>query len=70
MAKEYVTLSGDCPAELHLLVNAHIREGWEPLGGVAVSHSTFTQVNGEIDAVPSFHQAMVRGPMAPALDWD
>ena len=66
--KEYVILSDNRAADLQEQVRSRIVEGWQPLGGVAVSHSTFTQVNGEIESSPHFLQAMVRGPMAPALD--
>jgi hypothetical protein len=37
MKMEYVLIESEYASQLEKLVNANIKEGWQPLGGVAIS---------------------------------
>ena len=55
--KEYKILSSDQSGELQEVVIAHIQEGWQPLGGIAVVANPRPLPTQSIVA---FYQAVVR----------
>jgi hypothetical protein len=57
---DYLLLEGDDLADLQGLVRHAISEGWQPLGGVAVSVYTWTDRDGYENRVFSYVQALVR----------
>jgi hypothetical protein len=57
--KEYDVALADNPSDLHENVTEMIRNGWEPLGGVAVSHWS-ENVGGQWYKQQEYAQAMVR----------
>ena len=57
--KEYDVALADTPLDLHEEVTEMIKHGWEPLGGVAVSHWS-ENVGGQWYKQQEYAQAMVR----------
>lgn len=64
-SKEYVVVSDGCEHDFIQLVNAHLREGWEPFGGVSVTSHFESWENSrkgytETETFVMYAQAMVR----------
>ena len=51
---EYCVCQATGPHELQAVVSARIAEGWEPIGGIAVDHTSPFDTKA--------HQAMIRKP--------
>ena len=56
MATEYTILIANSPSELVKFVNEHIKQGWQPIGGVQVTSAP--PVNGQAQTVSL--QSMVK----------
>lgn len=59
MTVEYTICKGENQADLKKAVNQEIKNGWQPLGGVAVT-SQCVQPRGQSDQGPVFFQAMIK----------
>ena len=41
MVKEYKAIEASGTAALNKLINEHIKDGWQPIGGISISASTY-----------------------------
>ena len=58
---EYKVVMGQSPSELVREVNALIRDGWVPTGGIAITQGPVSRPIGDYIANQTFsHQAMVK----------
>jgi len=57
---EYLLLEADDDSLLEEMVNSHLKIGWEPLGGVAVTETVISHDGkGDTEMVRRYTQAML-----------
>jgi hypothetical protein len=59
---EYKFLVGITPAGLNALVNAHIQEGWQPVGTAVMSKALNTSINPDT-TIPAFEVNCIGQPV-------
>jgi len=58
--QDYVVITSSKGFEsLEALIKDNIRNGWQPLGGVAIANFSSTDANGLVNNTTTFAQAMV-----------
>ncbi len=58
--QDYVVITSSKGFEsLESLIKDNIRNGWQPLGGVAMANFSSTDANGSVNNITTFAQAMV-----------